>query len=76
MADREEPLKKVKLAKKKAVEEFGEHENVCGIGITQQDGSWCVKINLVKEMSADSGIPKKIDGFAVCLLYTSDAADE
>ncbi|NND98601.1 MAG: hypothetical protein HKN47_14870 [Pirellulaceae bacterium] len=64
MASREN-LAKARLAKEKAMELYGDWKAVNGIGISNSNGSYAIKINLESERTGGKKIKESIDGIPV-----------
>jgi hypothetical protein len=52
-----------RAAKQKLLEQFGELPELAGIGLTELNGEWAVKLNLTKPITM--ALPSSIDGVAI-----------
>lgn len=70
MPDRDDQLQAARAAKARVRELFGELARITGIGVTQRDGVYCVKVNLAEPPEPDAELPESIDGVPVVLHVT------
>ena len=65
MSEDTRQLEAARAAKEKARVVFSRLGRVCGVGITRQGDTYCVKVNLQEELATDCECPNQIDGVPV-----------
>ena len=70
MAQQDPKLDAARAAKKKAAKVFARFGRVCGVGITQRKGAWCVKVNLESTDRPFADMPATIDDVPVVVEIT------
>jgi len=67
MTDVNVELEAARAAKGRVKGLFPKQVQICGVGLTQQAGHYCVKVNLESEPGSEIHLPEEIDGVPVVI---------